>query len=201
MNVHEKCWARTQDHIHDGGVACPVQLQRHAPPCSERVWNFTCWRFDGCAGGGADGAMNIGIGVDMVGCLISSPMVPSLSYSAEWAKHDKFEMCWWFYVIYTLWSGLRIWMMFFGRLLCNSSRKVVQYFLHMNAEMKHDVSLPCIYLQYSLLGISEWAANGIRWGPLLVLKYIVLEMMNNMNLNILMSYLRNQVRTSNWVEV
>ena len=38
------------------------------------VWNYTCWIFDGCAGGGADSAMKIGIGVNVVGCLRSAPM-------------------------------------------------------------------------------------------------------------------------------
>ena len=50
--------------------------------CLSRVLNFTCLIFDRCAGGGADSAMKIGIGVYMGGCLISAPMIPSLISSA-----------------------------------------------------------------------------------------------------------------------
>ena len=46
-----------------------------------KVWNSKGWRFDGFDGGGADGAMKIGIGVGMGGLLIYSPMVPSFSSS------------------------------------------------------------------------------------------------------------------------
>ena len=43
-----------------------------------KVWNYIGLRFDGFEVGGDDGAMKIGIGVDMGGCLRSAPMVPSL---------------------------------------------------------------------------------------------------------------------------
>ena len=71
---------------------------------------------------------------------------------------------------------------FCSRVLCNGTRKVVQYFLHMNEEMKNDVILPCIYFKYSWLVIYERAANGIKWEPLLVLKDIFLEIMNKADL-------------------
>ena len=32
MNVHKKRYDGLWAYFHDGGVACPVQLQRHAPP-------------------------------------------------------------------------------------------------------------------------------------------------------------------------
>ena len=38
---------------------------------------------------------------------------------------------------------------FCDRVLCNSTRKFVQHLLHMNVEMKHDVSLPCLYFLFS----------------------------------------------------
>ena len=72
-------------------------------PLSE-VWNSTCWKFGGFAGGGDDGALvfsmvyighlyllplNIGISVDIGGCLSYEPMFPSLSYSAALSEHDK----------------------------------------------------------------------------------------------------------------
>ena len=52
-----------------------------------KVLNYKGWRFDGFEGGGADGAMKIGIGVDMGGWLISSPMVTSFSSSEAWYEH------------------------------------------------------------------------------------------------------------------
>ena len=70
---------------------------------SSEFWNSTCWKLDEFAGGGAGGAMifamvdagrvyllpmNIGNGIDMVGCLSSTLMVPSLSSSAEWAEKN-----------------------------------------------------------------------------------------------------------------
>ena len=70
----------------------PCRFRDIPPPCSEKVWNFTCWIFDGCAVGGADGAMKIGIGVYMGGCLKSAPMIPSLSSSTAWAEHEKYYM-------------------------------------------------------------------------------------------------------------
>ena len=71
---------------------------------------------------------------------------------------------------------------FCGRLLCNSTRKIVKYFLHMDVEMKHDVSLTFLYFQYILFGISERFDNGIKWGALLVLKDNILKIMNKAGL-------------------
>ena len=62
--------------------------------------------------------MKIGIGVDMGECLISAPMILILCSSAAWAKHEKCET-----VICPIWSGLRIWIIFCGRVLCNITRR------------------------------------------------------------------------------
>ena len=43
MNLHQKRQAGSPAHFHDGGVACPMQLQRHAPPCSEKLDANQVW--------------------------------------------------------------------------------------------------------------------------------------------------------------
>ena len=154
-------WAKESEGVVVGCLRLvPFEVWWTDGMCLSGVWNFTCWTFDGCTGEGADGAMKIGIGVDMGGCLISSPMIPSLCFSEEWDKHEKCEMCYLFSVICPLWSGLIIWVLFCDRVLCNSTRKVVQYLLHMNIEMKHDVSLPYIYFLFSPT-LTAWTWSGL----------------------------------------
>ena len=107
--------------------------------------------------------MKIGIDVDMGGCLISAYMIPSLSSSVAWAKNEKCEMCKWFPVICPLWSGVRIWFFLFARVLCNITRKVVQHLIHMNVEMKHEVSLKYLYFLSNL----NWPPGHVQgyWLP------------------------------------
>ena len=73
-------WAKESAGVVDGCLRLgPFEVWGTDVMCLYGVWNFTCWIFNGCAGGGADGATKIGIGVDMGGCLRYAPMIPSLS--------------------------------------------------------------------------------------------------------------------------
>ena len=114
------------------------------------VWIFTGWSFYGFAGGGDNVAMNIGIGIDLGGWLRYAPMVTSLIYSAAWSEYEKHEiMLVIFIVTCTLWSVFIIWIIFYSKVPCNSTRKVVKYVLHMNVEIKHEIILLCLYLLFS----------------------------------------------------
>ena len=63
-------------------------------------------------------------------------------------------------MICPLWSGLRIWILFCARVLCNSTSKVVQHLLHMNVEMKHDASLLSLYFLFST-ALTAWNWSGL----------------------------------------
>ena len=127
------------------------------------------------------------IGVQLVGLMVPWRFLLVLTWVSAWYLHLLFpvwvplkhelnmrnEKC----VSYFLWYvhfevDLKCGFYFCGRVLCNITRRVVQYLLHINVHIKYDVSLPCLYFQYIWLGISEWADNGIKWGTLLVLKDI-----------------------------
>ena len=87
-------WAKDSAGVVDGCLRLdPFEVWGTDVMCLSGVWNSTCWIFNDYAGSGDDGSMKIGIGVDMGGCLRSSPMITSLSYSSAWAEHDKCEMC------------------------------------------------------------------------------------------------------------
>ena len=125
------------------------------------VCNSTGWRFDGFAGGGAGGAMKIGICMGMGRCLRSLPMVPSLSSFAAWSEYDKYEiMLVIFIVTCTLWSVFRIWMTFCVKVTWSSTRKFVKHILHMNVYMKYDVSLTCLYFLFSP-ALTAWTWSGL----------------------------------------
>ena len=68
------------------------------------VFNSTCWNFDDFAGGETDGSLifemvevghvylflvKFGIGIDIGGCLSSSPMFTSFISSASLYEHEK----------------------------------------------------------------------------------------------------------------
>ena len=111
------------------------------------VWNYTGWIFDGFAYCGDDDAMQIGIGFDMGGWLRPSLMFNSLSYSAAWYEHEKYAMMVVIFIVTcSLWSVLRVCIIFCAKVPCNSTRKVMKHVLHINVEMKHDVGLLCLYL-------------------------------------------------------
>ena len=78
-----------------------------------KVWNSTGWSFDGFEGGEADGAMTIGIGIDIGECLISAPIFTSFSSSAVWYEPEKYEMMLVIFIVtYTLRSVPRICIIF-----------------------------------------------------------------------------------------